>query len=132
MGKGGPGFWRFNTDLTRPTYRISIRESDSPSTVAAKVRSKYHLSDLIEPPITVLLTYEFPYFESERGAYTTPPTEIITDRDVENFMALQIDCPWVELYVTLGGGHVERYWELKEDVEAMTLPYRGNSCLIIY
>ncbi|KAL0733434.1 hypothetical protein Bca4012_009644 [Brassica carinata] len=134
--RGGEGLWRFNTDITRPTPDIVVRENDTRSTVAEMVREQFKLNNIIQPPIAVLLTYDFPYDETERGEWTAPPIEIKNDRDLEVFMALRIDCVWLELYVTLGGGNVDRYRLQKaeedvgeeneeDDLDPKTLSYRG-------
>ncbi|KAL0730653.1 hypothetical protein Bca4012_026746 [Brassica carinata] len=125
-----------NTDRTRPTYDIVVRENDTRSTVVDMVREKYKLNNIIQPPIPVLLTYEFPNYETERGDYTTPPIEIKNDRDVELFMSMRIDYMWLEIYVTLGGGNIDRYrlQKAEEDVgdddeddgpDPKTLSFRG-------
>lgn len=89
-----------------------------------------------ENPKPVVLTYEFPRFETERGDYTTPPIEIKNDRDIELFMSVKIDCGLVELYVTVGESAVARCRMQKgeeeeggdQDLEILdpqTLPFRG-------
>lgn len=42
----------------------------------------------------------------EPGEYTAGPLEIKDDRDVEVFMAVRVDCVWLELYVTYGDADV--------------------------
>ncbi|KAG2305007.1 hypothetical protein Bca4012_064078 [Brassica carinata] len=94
----GPGVLRFNRDFTRPAHDIVIRESDAHMTVVEMIRENYKLSKLIQPLVSVLLTYEFPYIGRERGDYTSPPIEIKTERDFVDFMSMRIDVAWVELY----------------------------------
>ncbi|KAJ4888845.1 hypothetical protein Rs2_28593 [Raphanus sativus] len=89
-----------------------------------------------ENPKPVVLTYEFPRFETERGDYTTPPIEIKNDRDIELFMSVKIDCGLVELYVTVGesavaccrmqkGEEEEGGDQDLEILDPQTLPFRG-------
>ncbi|KAG2305334.1 hypothetical protein Bca52824_033985 [Brassica carinata] len=114
------GIWRFNRDFTRAAHDIEMRESDQQVAIVEQIQEKYKLNNNLQPPVPVLLTYEFPYFRGEDEEYTGPPLAIRTNRDVEDFMTTRIDVASVDLYVTLGSGNIERYLQQKVDDDTVS------------
>ncbi|CAF1739082.1 unnamed protein product, partial [Brassica napus] len=102
-------------------YDVQLKENESYSSLVATVKEKYRLDQFLLPTEHVLLTYELPDWMKETDEYTSPPLEIKDDRDVEVFMAVRVDCVWLELYVTYGDADVSRYRRLTAMEEGLIL-----------
>nr|VDD30687.1 unnamed protein product [Brassica oleracea] len=100
---------------------LLLKENESYSSLVATVKEKYRLDQFLLPTEHVLLTYELPDWMKETDEYTSPPLEIKDDRDVEVFMAVRVDCVWLELYVTYGDADVSRYRRLTAMEEGLIL-----------
>ncbi|KAF3561686.1 hypothetical protein DY000_02012919 [Brassica cretica] len=77
------GTWRFDMDHTQVKYDIVLRENETYGDLVSMVRGKYR----VLPSEPVALTYDFPEWMKVPGDYTTPPVDILEDKDVELFMA---------------------------------------------
>ncbi|KAF3505424.1 hypothetical protein F2Q69_00041941 [Brassica cretica] len=119
--RGAQGRWRFNRNHIESKYDVQLKENESYSSLVATVKEKYRLDQFLLPTEHVLLTYELPDWMKETDEYTSPPLEIKDDRDVEVFMAVRVDCVWLELYVTYGDADVSRYRRLTAMEEGLIL-----------
>ncbi|KAF3591399.1 hypothetical protein DY000_02025362 [Brassica cretica] len=72
------GTWRFDMDHTQVKYDIVLRENETYGDLVAMVRGKYR----VLPSAPVALTYDFPEWMKVHGDYTTPPVDILEDKDV--------------------------------------------------
>ena len=72
------GTWRFDMDHTQVKYDIVMRENETYGGLVARVRGKYR----VLPSEPVALTYDFPEWMKVPGDYTTPPVDILEDKDV--------------------------------------------------
>ncbi|KAJ4872298.1 DBD_Tnp_Mut domain-containing protein [Raphanus sativus] len=52
------------------------------------------------------------------GEYGAPPLEIRNNNNVELFMAVRLDCIWLELYVTYGSVDVDLYRKQRAEEDA--------------
>lgn len=107
--RGAQGQWRFNRNHVEPKFDVQLKENESYSSIVSTVKDKYRLDQFLSPTAPVLLTYELPDWMKEIDDYTSAPLEITDDGDVEVFMAVRVDCVWLELYVTYGDEDVSRY-----------------------
>lgn len=113
------------------------RDHESYASVLAKVREKYRLDAFLLPSEPELLTYDFPDWMKGHGEYGAPPLEIRNNNNVELFMAVRLDCVWLELYVTYGSVDVDLYRRQRAEEDAGDLrggldrpprpvPWRGD------
>lgn len=107
--RGAQGQRRFNRNHVEPKFDVQLKENESYSSIVSTVKDKYRLDQFLSPTAPVLLTYELPDWMKEIDDYTSAPLEITDDGDVEVFMAVRVDCVWLELYVTYGDEDVSRY-----------------------
>ncbi|CAF1725473.1 unnamed protein product [Brassica napus] len=96
------------------------------------VRGKYR----VLPSEPVALTYDFPEWMKVPGDYTTPPVDILEDKDVELFMAVRMDYVNLTLCLAFGNVEVGRYHTMRREEFGVTedgtdvvppkpIPWRG-------
>ena len=126
------GTWRFDMDHTQVKYDIVLRENETYGDMVAMVRGKYR----VLPSEPVALTYDFPEWMKVHGDYTTPPVDILEDKDVDLFMATRMDYVNLTLCVAFGNVEVGRYHTMRREEFGVTedgtdvvppkpIPWRG-------
>ncbi|CAN6910795.1 unnamed protein product [Brassica oleracea] len=110
------GTWRFDMDHTQVKYDIVLRENETYGGLVARVRGKYR----VLPSEPVALTYDFPEWMKVPGDYTTPPVDILEDKDVELFMAVRMDYVNLTLCVAYGNVEVGRYHTMQREEFGLT------------
>ncbi|KAG5411131.1 hypothetical protein IGI04_007450 [Brassica rapa subsp. trilocularis] len=126
------GTWRLDINHVDVKYDLVLKENETYEELVAMVRGEYPIHHT-EP---VALTYDFPEWMKVPGDYTTPPVDILDDKDVELFMAVRMDFANLTLCVTYENVDVVRYsqmWReefgLTEDgtdvVPPKPIPWRG-------
>ncbi|KAG5406969.1 hypothetical protein IGI04_013088 [Brassica rapa subsp. trilocularis] len=126
------GTWRFDINHVDVKYDLVLKENETYEELVAMVRGKYQIHHT-EP---VALTYDFPEWMKVPGDYTTPPVDILDDKDVELFMAVRMDFANLMLCVTYGNVDVARYSQIQREEFGLTedgtdvvppkpIPWRG-------
>ncbi|CAN6931194.1 unnamed protein product [Brassica oleracea] len=126
------GTWRFDINHVDVKYDLVSKENESYEELVAMVRGKYPIHHT-EP---VALTYDFPEWMKVPEDYTTPPVDILDDKDVELFMAVRMDFANLTLCVTYGNVDMARYSQMRREEFGLTedgtdvvppkpIPWRG-------
>ena len=129
------GTWRFDINHVDVKYDLVSKENESYEELVAMVRGKYPIHHT-EP---VALTYDFPEWMKVPEDYTTPPVDILDDKDVELFMAVRMDFANLTLCVTYGNVDMARYSQMRREEFGLTedgtdvvppkpIPWRGWWC----
>nr|VDD24557.1 unnamed protein product [Brassica oleracea] len=119
--RGGQRTWRFNVDQMEVKHDIVVRENEMYNALLGMVRTNYKLDQILLPCELVILTYSFPDFSDDPIGYTLPPVELKEDGDVELFMSVRLDCPWLDLYVTFGDRDVDGYRHQRREEDGITM-----------
>ncbi|XP_013607536.1 PREDICTED: uncharacterized protein LOC106314149 [Brassica oleracea var. oleracea] len=110
------GTWMFDMDHTQVKYNIVLRENETYGDLVAMVRGKYRV--LLSEHVA--LTNDFPEWMKVPGDYTTPPVDILEDKDVELFMAVRMDYVNLTLCVAYGNVEVGHYHTMRREEFGLT------------
>ncbi|RID75395.1 hypothetical protein BRARA_B02442 [Brassica rapa] len=110
------GTWRFDINHVDVKYDLVLKENETYEELVAMVRGEYPIHHT-EP---VALTYDFPEWMKVPGDYTTPPVDILDDKDVELFMAVRMDFANLTLCVTYENVDVVRYSQMWREEFGLT------------
>ncbi|KAF3502535.1 hypothetical protein F2Q69_00039997 [Brassica cretica] len=110
------GTWMFDMDHTQVKYNIVLRENETYGDLVAMVRGKYRV--LLSEHVA--LTNDFPEWMKVPGDYTTPPVDILEDKDLELFMAVRMDYVNLTLCVAYGNVEVGHYHTMRREEFGLT------------
>lgn len=103
-------------DHAQVKYDLVLKENETYEELVSMVRGKYP----VLPSDPVSLTYYFLEWMKVPGDYTTPPLDILEDKDVELFMAVSMDFANLTLCVSYGNAEVGRYRTMRREEFGLT------------
>lgn len=103
--KSGNGEWTFLAVDSGPTFSVLFDENGTYEMLVQTVKKRFYVG----AATMMALTYQYPAWMLHPVGNKTPPVDFNEDGDVELFMAVHVDYPEMEICVTIGSYHVERY-----------------------